>query len=166
MFAFAIWDGELGRLALVRDRLGIKPLHYGFSGDCLVFGSELRALRAHSADVGEIDPTALQTYLRFGWLTGERTIYTGVRRVLPGHVVTWQDGRLESDSFWRVSDHAPDGSLDDFESAVDALDERLGAAVEARLISDVPLGAFLSGGVDSTAIVALARPLPVSTRIT
>ena len=160
MFAFAIWDGERGRLALARDRLGIKPLHYGLVGGCLFFGSELGALRAYAGFRAEIDPTALQTYLRFGWLTGERTIYQKVRRVLPGHVVTWQDGQLTSESFWRVTDYAPDGpdgSLNDFESAVDALDEKLGAAVEARLISDVPLGAFLSGGVDSSAIVALMK---------
>jgi len=157
MFAFAIWDGERGRLALARDRLGIKPLHYGLFEGCLAFGSELGALRAYPGFRPEVDPTALQTYLRLGWLTGERTIYAGVRRVLPGHVVTWQDGRLASESFWRVTDHAPDGSVRDFDSAVDALDEKLGAAVEARLISDVPLGAFLSGGVDSSTIVALMK---------
>lgn len=157
MFAFAIWDSEHDRLALVRDRFGIKPLHYGICGDCLVFGSELRAFREHPEFRPRIDPTALQTYLRFGWLTGERTIYGGVQRVLPGHVVTWKDGSLTQESFWRLSDYEPEGGLGDFESVVDTLDEKLGAAVEARLISDVPLGAFLSGGVDSSAIVALMK---------
>lgn len=159
MFALAIWDESRQRLLLARDRLGIKPLYYHFANDLLLFGSELGALRAHPAFSAEIDPVGLETYLRFGWLTDEDTIYRQTRRLPPGHLLIFERGELSVQSYWRVTDHGPRSTEPplDFEGAVDELETVLGAAVEARMISDVPLGAFLSGGVDSSAIVALMQ---------
>lgn len=155
MFAFAIWDAPRQRLVLARDRLGIKPLFYRHRDGVLSFASELGALRAHSAFVSEVSPDALETYLRFGWITGPQSIWADTFRVLPGEVCVWERGRLTKRAYWRVTDYPPqDGPLD-FDAAVDTLDQKLGDAVEDRLISDVPLGAFLSGGVDSSAVVGL-----------
>jgi asparagine synthase (glutamine-hydrolysing) len=157
MFALAIWDGVKNRLILARDRLGIKPLYYRFASGVLSFGSELGALRAHRAFRPDINRTSLETYLRFGWLTGEEAIYRDTYRLLPGHILIWEAGSISSRSYWRLTDHEPQGHSPDFESIVDELERLLGDAVEARLISDVPLGAFLSGGVDSSTVVALMQ---------
>ncbi len=157
MFGIAIWDGREQRLVLARDRIGIKPLYYRFAKGILTFGSELSALRRHPAFRPELNAEAVATYVRFGWLTGERAIYEDTYRLLPGHVLVWRRGEIHTDSFWRMSDYAPKEGVHDFASAVDELDTLLGDAVEARMISDVPLGAFLSGGVDSSTIVALMQ---------
>jgi asparagine synthase (glutamine-hydrolysing) len=156
MFAFAIWDRTTGRLALARDRTGIKPLYYRWSDGVLSFGSELRALRAHRSFRAQLDRGALGTYLRVGWLTGERTLYRDTFRLLPGHVLIWQKGAIATHCFWKLSNQqecAPRA----FENTVDDLEDILGSAVEGCLISDVPLGAFLSGGIDSSAVVALMK---------
>ena len=160
MFAVALWDGAPGRerLVLARDRVGIKPLFYRLADGVLTFGSELGALRAHSAFRPEIDPNALDTYLRLGWTTGEASIYKHTRRLLPGHLAIWKDGKLEQRAFWNLVDHGPsDTPIGDYEDVVDRLEALLGDAVERRMIADVPLGAFLSGGVDSSLVVALMQ---------
>ena len=155
MFAFAIWDAEHDRLVLVRDRLGIKPLYWGLSGDgLLLFGSELRALRAHPGFRTEIDRGALGRYLQHGYVSGDETIYAGTRRLLPGHALVFEGGRVTTRAYWRLADAEPDVPTD-FASAVEGLEQRIGDAVEERLVADVPLGAFLSGGIDSSAVVAL-----------
>jgi asparagine synthase (glutamine-hydrolysing) len=157
MFAFAIWDRPARRLLLVRDRLGIKPLYYRFADGVLSFGSELRALRAHPGFQGEISRGALGRYLRGGYTAGEETIYRDARRLLAGSYLTWQDGAIETHAYWRLTDPPETPPPASFDAAVDALDALLGDAVERRMIADVPLGAFLSGGVDSSAVVALMR---------
>jgi asparagine synthase (glutamine-hydrolysing) len=157
MFAFALWDRRRRRLVLVRDRLGIKPLYYRFADGVLTFGSELRALRAHPGFRGDISRPALGRYLRGGYTVGEETIYRDARRLLAGSFLVWEDGAIATHAYWRLTDPADAPPPATFEAAVDALDALLGDAVERRMIADVPLGAFLSGGVDSSAVVALMR---------
>jgi len=156
MFAFALWDESERRLVLARDRLGIKPLVYQNTGDLLLFGSEFHALRAHPDFRADIDRAALGRYLRYGYLSGEETIYRHARRLPPGGYLVWQDGLLYQGQYWKLT---PDTPVvlppQTFDDAVELLEQRLGAAVEARLVSDVPVGAFLSGGVDSSTVVAL-----------
>jgi asparagine synthase (glutamine-hydrolysing) len=157
MFAFALWDEREHKLVLARDRLGIKPLYYALLDDgLLLFGSELHALRAHPRFRAEIDRASLAGYLQHGHVAGPETIYAGVRQLAPGGYLVWQRGRIELGSYWRLTDPGeppPTG----FEAAVDRLETLLGDAVELRLVADVPLGAFLSGGIDSSAVVALMR---------
>ncbi len=157
MFAFALWDRAQRRLVLVRDRLGIKPLYYHCADGLLLFGSELRALRAHPKFRAVVDRGALGRYLRGGYTVGEETIYGGARRLLPGSYLVWQDGALSTHSYWRLTDTPGAAPPSDFDAAVDGLDALLGDAVERRMIADVPLGAFLSGGVDSSLVVAMMQ---------
>jgi asparagine synthase (glutamine-hydrolysing) len=157
MFAFALWDRRQRRLVLVRDRLGIKPLYWRFEDGVLTFGSELGALRAHPGFRAEISRAALGRYLRGGYTVGEETIYTGTRRLLPGSYLVWENGQVSTHEYWSLV-AAPDAPPPaTFDAAVDQLDALLGDAVERRMIADVPLGAFLSGGVDSSVVVALMR---------
>lgn len=157
MFALALWDETARRLLLLRDRLGIKPLFYACNRGTLAFGSELRALRRHRSFVPEIDRAALGRYLRYGYVNGPETIYSGVRRLLPGSWLAWNAGRIETGRYWRIDEDDDNKHLRSFEGMADRLETLLGDAVEERLISDVPLGAFLSGGIDSSAVVALMQ---------
>jgi asparagine synthase (glutamine-hydrolysing) len=157
MFAFALWDAAQRRLTLVRDRLGIKPLYYSFAGGLLLFGSELGALRAHRGFRPEIDPLALAGFVRHGFVPGPRTIYRDVHKLMPGELLVWQDGSVRVRQWWSLPACPEPWAGGGFEEAVDGLDGLLGDAVEQRLVSDVPLGAFLSGGVDSSAVVALMK---------
>ncbi|MDH3686970.1 MAG: asparagine synthase (glutamine-hydrolyzing) [Myxococcales bacterium] len=157
MFAIAMWDARHSRLLLARDRLGIKPLYYRTDGGVVTFGSELRALRCHHRFRPDIDRVALGTFLRSGFVHGERTIYRDVKRVQPGEFIVWESGRADRMRYWNLLDAAPGLPPTNYREAVDELDRLLGDAVERRLISDVPLGAFLSGGIDSSAVVALMQ---------
>jgi len=169
MFALALWDRGRQQLVLARDRLGEKPLYYGYTGGTLVFGSELKALTAHPEWAGEIDREALTAYLRFGYVPHERAIYRGVRKLLPGTHVTFSlddvgNRRMPSpEPYWSAAaaiDNARRQPFvgDDVE-AVDELERVLRASVKGQMVADVPLGAFLSGGVDSSTIVALMQSL-------
>ncbi len=167
MFAFAVWRNRDRRLVIGRDRLGKKPLYYFHRGDTFVFGSELKAVLAHPDVPRELDDDAIGPYLSFGYVPSPRTIYRGIKSVPPGCVLTIEDGgepRVER--YWhtpRRSDAPADISYDE---AVAEVRTRLRDAVERRLISDVPLGAFLSGGIDSSAVVAAMADLsdrPVET---
>jgi asparagine synthase (glutamine-hydrolysing) len=163
MFAFALWDRRERTLRLVRDRLGEKPMYYGWIGRTLVFGSELKALRAHPSFRADIDRDALAQFLRHKYVPTPRSIYRGVAKLPPGSVVSVDaDGRTSSPAaYWSAADAAHRGLKDPFrgsiEDAADAVDECLRDAVRLRLESDVPLGAFLSGGIDSSTIVALMQ---------
>jgi asparagine synthase (glutamine-hydrolysing) len=172
MFAFAVWDARRERLVLGRDRVGKKPLYYWSGAGTLVFASEIKGVLAHPAVPCELDERALSAYLTFGYVPSPDTFFAGVRSVPPAHVLTLAPGgepRLER--YWRLEvpgvEWRGDGHLalgfDDAAREVRALLER---SVERRLIADVPLGAFLSGGIDSSAIVALmagAMGQPVKT---
>lgn len=172
MFALALWDRERRVLALARDRLGEKPLYYGWQGATFLFGSELKALRAHPAFVGGIDRGALALLLRYNYVPAPYSIHPGIRKLPPG---TW----LELDAgtrdpapraYWSLREVAERGMAAPFEGsdaeAVDALAATLGGAVAGQRVADVPLGALLSGGIDSTLITALMQaqsPQPVRT---
>lgn len=164
MFAFALWDRKTRTLSLVRDRLGIKPLFYGWTASSFVFGSELKALRAYPDFEAEIDRDALAQYLRYNCVPTPRSIYRGVHKLLPGSVLTIAEpsGRdKEPTRFWsagKVAEAGRDSAWGgDDRGAIDALEAAISEAVRLRMIADVPLGAFLSGGVDSSTVVALMQ---------
>ncbi len=154
MFAFAIWDENRQELLLVRDRLGIKPLFYGLFGDTFVFGSEIKALLEHPACQRELDTEALDLYLSLNYTPAPLTMFRGIRQLEPGQWVKVKAGSrlLEIVTYWDV--HYGEKSALSFEHAQEQFDSLLHAAVERRLMADVPLGAFLSGGLDSSAVVA------------
>ncbi|WP_337454054.1 asparagine synthase (glutamine-hydrolyzing) [Rhodanobacter fulvus] len=175
MFAFALWDREQRTLTLARDRMGEKPLYYGWQGDTLLFGSELKALKAHAAFQAEIDRGALALLLRHDCVPAPHAIYRGVAKLRPGHLL-----RISVDTpreaqpvpYWRYNDAVSAGLREPLiatdAAATDALEAQLGASVDSQMLSDVPLGAFLSGGIDSSTIVALmqarsARPVKTFT---
>ena len=176
MFAFALWDSGARTLTLVRDRLGIKPLYYGFVGDTLAFGSELAPLRVLPGWKGGIDPSALGLYLRYLYVPAPHTIHPGIRKVEAGTLVRFTEEHIrtrtlpEPEQWWSLEEQVAQGVAHPFAGsdaeAVDALDALLADAVRQRMVSDVPLGAFLSGGIDSSAVAALmqaASPRPVQT---
>jgi asparagine synthase (glutamine-hydrolysing) len=165
MFAFALWDRQERKLHLVRDRLGEKPLYYGWMGKTFLFGSELKALRAHSSFKREINHDALALYLRHSYIPAPYSIYRNVFKVQPGMIVTVDTadgvGSVASMCYWSARTAAERGVAEPFsgsyQDAVAQLDELLADAVKLRMHADVPLGAFLSGGLDSSTIVALMQ---------
>jgi asparagine synthase (glutamine-hydrolysing) len=165
MFAFALWDAKRRRLLIARDRLGKKPLYYWHANGTLVFASEIKALLEHPEVSRAVDPEALSLYLALGYVPGPWTMFAGIKKLQPGHLLVSDDRGIKIEQYWDVTFLQPQRrvSADD---AVDELRSRLSQAVRRRLIADVPLGALLSGGVDSSAIVALmaeASTKPVET---
>ncbi|HKV75132.1 MAG TPA: asparagine synthase (glutamine-hydrolyzing) [Gemmatimonadales bacterium] len=148
MFAFALHDLRRNRVVLARDHFGIKPLFYAVRDGTLYFGSEIKAVLAGLGRGAETSPEAVREFLLFRSVTGERSFFSGVHRLPPGCVAVWEQGRLSIEQYWvpPVPHAMPAGSLDD---AAEQLDQRLGASVRAQLMSEVPLGTFCSGGVDS-----------------
>jgi asparagine synthase (glutamine-hydrolysing) len=164
MFAFAIWDGQKKRLFLARDRLGIKPLYYAWDGQKFLFASELKALLEDPTVARTIDPLALDDYLTYLYIPAPKTIFQEIRKLLPGHTLTVSEQGLREQEYWDLS-FAPQAGLRE-EEYTDGLLAKLWEAVATHLVSEVPLGAFLSGGIDSSAIVGvMARLLgePVNT---
>jgi asparagine synthase (glutamine-hydrolysing) len=152
MFAVAIWDAPRRRLVLARDRFGIKPLYYRATGDELAFASELRALPR-----GEIDLAALEAFLAFNSIPAPLTIFREARKLPPGHLLQWEEGRVRLERFARPAPVPADELRDDEEAElVEELRARLRDSVRAHLVSDVPVGVLLSGGVDSALLAALA----------
>ena len=164
MYAFAIWDREERRLLLVRDPLGIKPLYYYADGARLVFASEVKAILAAPGVPREIDPAGLENYFAHGHSTAPTTIYRGIRKLPPGHLVEVVAGRVDVRPFWHPRPAPDRGHAAPWPEQVGALRELLARSVASHLVSDVPLGVFLSGGLDSSAIVALMA-LSAGTRI-
>jgi asparagine synthase (glutamine-hydrolysing) len=165
MFAFALWDRRERRLVLARDRLGIKPLYYGWAGDTLVFASELKAIRAHPGFRGEIDRGVLSLYLRHDYVPAPHSIYRGVFKLPPGTFLETDAAAARTAAapvaYWSAEAAIERGLADPFRGtpgeAVDELAALLADAVRMQMESDVPLGAFLSGGVDSSTVVALMQ---------
>ena len=156
MFAFAIWDSREEKLYLVRDRVGIKPLYYLSNGEGLAFGSELKAFEGmiHSK---EMDPIAISDFLHLGYISGERTIYKNIRKLKPGHVLTMDKKGIHSRAWWSLqSEAASEGRKTEGEWLAE-LETLVQSSVGYCLISDVPLGIFLSGGVDSSLVAAVAQ---------
>jgi len=161
MFAIVLWDRHDRTLWIARDRLGKKPLYYGWAGGTFLFGSELKALRAHPACPTRVSPQALASFLRFAYVPSPHCIYEGLHKLLPGSYAIIRDGQATVTRYWDPRAVATAGaahpSLLDDESAIDELDGLLRDATRRRMIADVPLGAFLSGGIDSSAVVALMQ---------
>lgn len=163
MFALALWDGAAGRLILARDRLGEKPLFYTLANRLLVFASELTAVRAHPAVRSDLDLRAFSHYLALEYVPAPMSILWGVWKLEPGHAVILENGTLRALRYWEIQ-AVSDGKAGFYPDAVAELRARLDRAVHSRLVSDVPLGVFLSGGIDSSTIAALAaRHGPVDT---
>ena len=164
MFAIAVWDAELRRLSLLRDRLGIKPLFVFARSGIVAFGSELKALTAAPAFDRSLDPEALTEYLRYLYVPAPRTIYRAAIKLLPGHILTIADPSQPippSEAYWSVEEVARRGQANPFSGsdadATEELQQRISEAVQLRMEADVPLGAFLSGGIDSSTVVALMQ---------
>ncbi len=159
MFAFAIWDRSRRRLFIARDRLGIKPLYYSYDGKTLLFGSEIKALLAHPGIKPELNRQTLAEYLAFGYISGAESMYAGICKLLPGHTLRLDErGKLETSQYWDLNVTADDGRQPR-EHYVVRYREMLEECVSSHLMSDVPLGVFLSGGLDSSAVAALATKI-------
>ncbi len=167
MFAFAVWDSKRRELFIARDRVGKKPLFYAVTPrGTLVFGSELKSLLEHPEVGREVDPEALDAYLTFGYVPDPLSILRGVRKLPPGHHLTFKGGRVDVRRYWDFEYAEPAGPPRAEEEYVEELRALLEEAVRVRLVADVPLGAFLSGGVDSSTVVGLmarAASRPVKT---
>ncbi len=165
MFAFALYDERAGRLLLARDRLGIKPLHYALDNGSLLFASEMRAILAVRPDLAQVDQAALLHYMYFGYIPDPATAFQSIRKLPPGHLLEFEKGQIRLRQYWdfpQYGTYEPAGE----EELLEELEFRLAEAVRIRLIADVPLGAMLSGGMDSSTIVALmarATSEPVKT---
>ncbi len=165
MFAVAVWDRAERVLSLARDRLGEKPLYFGWQNDSLLFGSELKALKAHPAFSAEIDRDVLSLYFKLGYIPAPWSIWQGIRKLKPGCVISFNADLAnkfpEPEAYWSFEEVIDQGLRSPFrgssDEAVDALEKVLGDAISGQMLADVPLGAFLSGGVDSSTIVALMQ---------
>lgn len=173
MFAFALWDKQEKSLTLVRDRFGIKPFYFAHFNDQFLFGSELKALMACPNWKKEIDRDALASYLRFNYVPAPQSIFENVKKLRPGHImVLSENGTIETKSYWNQGDIAINGFQNGLDisdrEAENHLDDLIRDSVKRRMVADVPLGAFLSGGIDSSVVVAAmqaqsARPIKTFT---
>nr|WP_144817207.1 asparagine synthase (glutamine-hydrolyzing) [Lysobacter ruishenii] len=163
MFAFALWDRQERALWLARDRMGEKPLYYGWQGNAFLFGSELKALAMHPAFSDEVDRGALALMLRHTYVPSPYSIYAGISKLPPGSFLCLRDGAREVEPvrYWSLAEVAESGASHPYagspHDAMDLLEQRLDTAVRRQMMSDVPLGALLSGGIDSTIIVAMMQ---------
>jgi asparagine synthase (glutamine-hydrolysing) len=178
MFALVLWDRATRSVSFARDRAGEKPLYYGWAGNSLIFASELKALRMHPQWVGDIDSQSLTSYLKYGYVPGSLSIYSGTFKLPPGSVITLDAAKanksdrkqpLHSDRYWESDPAAREettlGGLDPAR-AIAGLSEVLTTAIRDQMVADVPVGAFLSGGIDSSTVVALMQSVatrPVKT---
>ena len=154
MFAFAIWDKNTRTLFCARDRMGIKPFYYYWDGRLFVFASEIKALLRHPAISPALEESLLSQYLSFGYSSDERTLFSSIRKLMPGHQLLLTPAGLHAEPYWDVPPPAPAEDQDDA-AWIRECRQRLEETVRMRLMSDVPLGMFLSGGVDSSAIAAI-----------
>lgn len=153
MFAFAIWDSNKKKLFLARDRLGIKPLYYTLYDEKLIFASEIKSILQYEEFKKEIDYTALNNFFTFRYVPGEKTILKGINRLLPGNILIYKNKQIKISKYWDLDFCPTNEKLDYY---VNGLKHLVEDSVKKRLISDVPLGVFLSGGIDSTAILSYA----------
>jgi len=152
MFAFAIWDRKAKKLFIARDRFGIKPLFYADNGKTFYFASEMKAILTDRTIRRDLDEAALASYFSLSYIPGPMTIFKKIRKLLPGHTLTWQRGQVHLRKYWDIK-YAPDrGRSEDY--FIKQFMELFHESVKIHLMSDVPLGAFLSGGIDSSAVVA------------
>ena len=154
MFGVALWDCRQGRLLLYRDRIGKKPLYWSLRNGQLIFGSEIKALLAHPEVSRQLDYQALYHYFSFKNCSAPATVYQDIRQLLPGHYLVWQDGQVQEAPYWSLDFSEPFLDITPAEAANHLL-SLLDDAVRLRMQCDVPYGAYLSGGVDSSSVVAL-----------
>src|SRR5229473_4110281 len=165
MFAFALYDERRRKLLIARDRFGKKPLHYALAGERLFFGSEIKAILAVAPELAEVNNEALLQYMYFGYVPDPLTAFLPIQKLPPGHLLEFEAGAVRVRQYWdlpQYSTYQPSSE----EECLEELERRLAEAVKIRLISDVPLGALLSGGIDSSTVVALmtrASSKPVKT---
>ncbi|HXQ23440.1 MAG TPA: asparagine synthase (glutamine-hydrolyzing), partial [Candidatus Acidoferrales bacterium] len=157
IFAFALWDSRRRRLLLARDYFGVKPLHYHFDGRTLRFGSEIKALLQDPAVPRTVDFQALHYFLNLRFIPGERTLFAGIRRLLPAHYLVFEDGAARTQRYFELQPEIGPRRSESY--YIDGIRHHLREAVRKQLISDVPLGVFLSGGLDSSSIVAFMSQL-------
>ncbi|HEU4432147.1 MAG TPA: asparagine synthase (glutamine-hydrolyzing), partial [Pyrinomonadaceae bacterium] len=155
MFAFALWDSKRRRLLIARDRFGEKPLYWGVFDNTLLFASEPKVLLAHRTVRPTLNLQALRHYLSFDYVPAPLSIYAGINKLAAGHRLTLENGRVDVQCYWHLSYKTAD-PVPSEDEAVEQLRELLADAVRMRLVSDVPLGVLLSGGVDSSTVAALA----------
>jgi asparagine synthase (glutamine-hydrolysing) len=159
MFAFVIWDRRKRGLFVARDRLGIKPFYYRWDGKSFLFGSEIKAILAYPEIAAEFNRGTLAEYLAFGYITGPETMFAGIRKLMPGHTLELvEGGEPKIERYWDLTTE-PDREPQSHEYYVRTYREMLESAVESHLMSDVPLGVFLSGGLDSSAVAALTAKI-------
>jgi asparagine synthase (glutamine-hydrolysing) len=168
MFAFAIWDKREKKLFIARDRVGVKPLHYCLAGETLIFASEIKSILQHPAVSREVNLEAVSDFLTFGYVPDPASAFRGIFKLEPGHTLTFKGGRLTTKRYWDFDYHHDGASEPPREESyyIERIRELIAESVKLRLISDVPLGAFLSGGIDSSTVVAMmAREMnmPVKT---
>lgn len=156
MFAFALWDDRRKHLLLARDRVGVKPLYYARTGRSLVFGSEIKALLVDPDVEREVSARAVDRFLTYFYLPGSETLFEQVHKLLPGHYLTVDAGKVEIRQYWDLRFDSDAGAIPDFDTSVQALKSRLKDAVRDHMISDVPVGILLSGGADSTGVLRYA----------
>lgn len=154
MFAFAVWDADAKTLVLARDRIGIKPLYYYLDAHVLVFGSEIKALLQCPLVPREVSPEGFATYFTFGHSFAPDTIYRGIKKLLPGHILVCSAAGVRTTKYWDLKDSPNQRQIPAHEAA-EEVRRLLAQAVHSHMVSDVPIGAYLSGGIDSSAIVAL-----------
>src|SRR6266850_4871458 len=155
MFAFAIWDARNGRLFLARDRFGEKPLYLYENGSGLYFASEIKALLRIPGIKPSVNLEAVWDYLAYRYVPGPKSLFSGIRKLRPGTVATWERGKVRERRYWTTPDRNPCRLQRPQRDAVATFLSRLDEAVKLQMVSDVPFGAFLSGGLDSSTIVAL-----------
>ena len=156
MFAFAVYDQRRKKLLLVRDRIGIKPLYYTFANGRLIFGSEIKSILQDPLVERRVNYQALYDYLGFEFVPAPQTMFAGIHKLPAGHHLVFENGNIDVQQYWDLN-FQPSGPLPSFDDAVEQLRDHLDTAVNSHLVSDVPLGVFLSGGLDSSCLVALMR---------
>src|SRR5438445_9026728 len=165
MFALAIYDKTKRKLILARDRLGKKPLHYALHKGNLYFGSEIKSILAVAPELAEVNAQGLLEYLYYGYVPEPITAFTEIHKLPPGHLLEFENGAIRIRQYWDLPEYGTHSPKSE-EECLEELERRLFEATRIRLISDVPLGAFLSGGTDSSTVVALmarASSAPVKT---
>lgn len=172
MFSFSLWDDERKTIYLVRDRMGEKPLYYGWQGDSFLFGSELKSLKVHPNFQANIDKESLDLYFRYNYIPSPFSIYKDISKLPPGSVLSLNQGekKIKICKYWSIPNEAARGFSDpllgNVESIVDKLDNLIKKSIKQKIVSEVPLGAFLSGGIDSSVVVGIMQSLsskPVKT---
>ena len=156
MFAIALWDTKLEKLILARDRFGEKPLYYGTFDDKLFFASEPKVLLSHPKISPEISPVALQHYLSYDYVPAPHSIYKGIHKLPAAHRLVWEHGKIKSIRYWNLS-FRKNGKKPSVKEAAETIEEKLSESVKLRMMSDVPLGVLLSGGIDSSSVAAFAQ---------